>query len=64
MNIIRELDKISQQLNYLGLRLLVPSLCDQKVKEAHAMVVELGCKVDDLINDLMEGGDYDDGKAN
>lgn len=63
MNIIRELDKISQQLNGIGGRLLVPSLRDQKVKEAHAMVVELGCKVDDLINDLMEGGDDADGKA-
>lgn len=53
---IKELDKISQKLNGVGGRLIVASMRDKTVKEAHQMVIELGCQVDDLINALMEEG--------
>ena len=54
MDIIEELDKISQKLNGIGGRLIVASMRDKTVKEAHQMVIELGCRVDDLINILIE----------
>ena len=54
MDIIEKLDEISRTLNGIGGRLIVMSMKDQAVKEAHDMVIELGCHVDDLINELME----------
>ena len=54
MDMIEELDKISQKLNGIGGRLIVASMRDKTVKEAHQMVIELGCRVDDLINILIE----------
>ena len=54
MNIIEKLDKISQTLNGIGGRLLVASMRDKTVREAHEMVIKLGCHVDDLINELQE----------
>ena len=54
MNIIEELDKISQTLNGIGGRLIVSSFRDKTIKEAHEMIIELGCHVDDLINELQE----------
>ena len=54
MDIIEKLDEISRTLNGIGGRLIVMSMKDQAVKEAHDMVIELGCTVDDLINELME----------
>lgn len=52
--IIEELDKFSQTLNGIGGRLIVASLSDSTVKEAHEMVITLGISIDELINDLLE----------
>jgi len=52
--LIDKLDKMSQTLNGIGGRLIIASLRDKTVKEAHDMVTKLGCDVDDLINEIME----------
>ena len=55
-NIINELDRISSVLNGIGGRLIVASLRDPVIKEAHEMTITLGYEIDNLINELLEGG--------
>jgi hypothetical protein len=52
--IIKKLDKVSQTLNGIGGRLIVASMKDSVIREAHSMTLELGAEIDDLINELME----------
>ena len=52
--IISELGTMSSTLNGVAGRLIVAATRDAVVKEAHAMTLELGWNVDDLINQLLE----------
>lgn len=54
MDIIEKLDRISHKLNEISGRLIVASMTNPTVKEAHQMTVDLGNDVDDLINELMD----------
>ena len=51
--IINELDRINTVLNGIGGRLIVASMRDSTVREAHEMLITLGFEIDNLINDLM-----------
>ena len=53
--IIERLDKASQTLNGIGGRLIVASMRDSVIREAHKMTIDLGIEIDDLINELHGG---------
>lgn len=48
-----KLGKISDVLNGIGGRLIVASMRDPVIREAHEMALTLGAEIDDLINDLL-----------
>lgn len=52
---IDKLDAISHSLNEAGGRLLFPSMSDESIRIAMEVVTEVGCAIDDLINDMLIG---------
>ncbi len=48
-----KLGEMSDTLNGIGGRLIVGSMRDPAIKEAHEMTLALGAEMDDLINDLL-----------